>query len=52
MGDIEHEGAGGVGHVDGAFSGKAEADVVFGQHDVGDAGSSCQVRFRVPRGVW
>ena len=34
--DIQHQCAGGVGHVDGPLSGEAEANVVLGQHDGAD----------------
>ena len=32
MRDVEHQGAGSVGHVDGALSGQTEADVILGKH--------------------
>ena len=38
VGDVEQQGAGGLLHVDGELAGEAEADVVLGAEDVGDAG--------------
>ena len=38
VGHVEKKSSRGVGHVDGSFSGEAEADVILGQHDVRDAG--------------
>ena len=37
VGDIKHQGAGGVGHVDRAIPGQSESNVVFGQHHRADA---------------
>jgi len=34
--DVEHQGTGGVGHIDGAVAGETEANVVFWKHDRAD----------------
>ena len=51
IGYIEQKRAGSVRHVDGAFAGQAEANVIFGQHDVGDAGPICGSVSRTQRSL-
>ena len=48
IGYIEQKRAGSVRHVDGTFAGQAEANVILGQHDVGDAGPILRLTFAHP----